>query len=96
MRVYFKKTNGNDILFITDGIVVKAFYTTFEGLDLYTENVVEQVRRILDQLVKDDMLLSFDEIQGEDEWNEPFIDNLIVDCELIIDTEVRKHENSEH
>lgn len=86
MRVYFKETNGNNILFATDGIIVKAFYSTFDGLNLYEENVTEQLHEIIKELMKDDMLLPFDEIQGEDEWDEPCIDELTEDCELIIDT----------
>lgn len=62
-----------------------AFYEVFAGLDLYTENVVN---KIITELIEDDMLLSFDDIQGEDEWNKPFIDDLTSDCELVIDTEV--------
>lgn len=86
MRVYFKETNGNNILFVTDDITVKAFYSTFDGLNLYEENVTEQLHEIIKELMKDDMLLPFDEIQGEDEWDEPYIDDLTEDCELIIDT----------
>lgn len=26
MRIYYKETNGNNLLFVTDGITVKAFY----------------------------------------------------------------------
>lgn len=37
MRIYYKETNGNNLLFVTDGITVKAFYEVFVGLDLYTE-----------------------------------------------------------
>ena len=88
MKIYYKETNGNNLLFVTDGITVKAFYEMFEGLDLYNENVVKQLHKIITELIEDDMLLSFNEIQGEDEWNEPFIDNLTSDCELVIDTEV--------
>jgi hypothetical protein len=84
MRIYYKETNGNNLLFVTDGITVKAFYEVFAGLDLYTENVVEKLHKI----IEDDMLLSFDEIQGEDEWDETSIDDLTSDCELVIDTEV--------
>lgn len=35
MKIYFKETNGNNILFATDGITVKAFYGSFNNLDLY-------------------------------------------------------------
>lgn len=96
MKIYFKETNGNNILFATDGITVKAFYRSFNNLDLYIGNVVEQFRKIFAELIEDDMLMPFDEIQGEDEWDEPFIDDLTADCELVIDTKEYEHENSEH
>lgn len=93
MKIYFKETNGNNILFATDGITVKAFYRSFNNLDLYIGNVVEQFRKIFAELIEDDMLMPFDEIQGE---YEPFIDDLTSDCELVIDTKEYEHENSEH
>lgn len=96
MRVCFKETNGNNILFVTDGVTVKAFYRTLEGLDLPIRNASVQIREICEELIEDDMLLPFDEIQGEDEWDEPYIDDLTEDCELVIDTEEYKHENSEY
>lgn len=96
MRVYFKETNGNNILFATDGITVKAFYRTLEGLDLPIRDAAKQIREIYEELIEDNMLLPFDEIQGEDEWDEPYIDDLTEDCELVIDTEEYKHENSEY
>lgn len=63
MKIYFKETNGNNILFATDGITVKAFYRSFNNLDLYIGNVVEQFRKIFAELIEDDMLMPFDEIQ---------------------------------
>lgn len=96
MRIYFKETNGNNIIFATDGITVKAFYRSFNNLDLYIGDPAEQFRKIFTELIKEGMLLPFDEIESEDEWDEPFLDDLIADCELVIDTEEFKHENCEH
>lgn len=62
MKIYYKETNGNNLLFVTDGITVKAFYEVFVGLDLYIENVVKQLHKIITELIEDDMLLSFNEI----------------------------------
>jgi hypothetical protein len=90
MRIYYKETNGNNLLFVTDGITVKTFYEVFAGLDLYTENIVEQLHKIITELIENDMLLSFNEIQGEDEWDDPFINDLTADCKLIIDTKEYK------
>lgn len=45
MKIYFKETNGNNQLFITDGNRVKIFYGEVENINLDSKNVVERLRK---------------------------------------------------
>lgn len=49
MKIYFEKTNGNNLVIITDGETAKIFDVApsgiYEGVDLYTEDAADQLRR---------------------------------------------------
>ena len=50
MKAYFEKTNGNNVVIVTDGDTAKVFDGapdgTFEGVDLYSDNTEELLKKI--------------------------------------------------
>lgn len=50
MKIYFEKTNGNNLVIITDGQTAKIFdgapTGTFEGIDIYAENAETELKRL--------------------------------------------------
>ena len=48
MQIYFKKTNGNNLVIITDGETAKIFNAAptgiYEGVDLCAEDAADQLR----------------------------------------------------
>mgnify|MGYP004461717603 CR=1 FL=1 len=48
MKAYFEKTNGNNVVIVTDGDTAKVFDGapdgTFEGVDLYADNTEELLK----------------------------------------------------
>lgn len=69
MKAYFEKTNGNNLVIITDGKTAKIFDGApdgiFEGIDLYTENTVEELKKFFTK----EGLNEYDEIHCENEVN---------------------------
>ena len=66
MKIYFEKTNGNNLVIITDGETAKIFDAApsgiYEGVDLYTENAADQLRARFQGLEEDGKLNDFNEI----------------------------------
>lgn len=71
MKIYFEKTNGNNLVIITDGEMAKIFDAApsgiYEGVDLYTENAADQLRARFQELEEDGKLNDFNEIYSPDE-----------------------------
>lgn len=71
MKIYFEKTNGNNLVIITDGETAKVFDAApsgiYEGIDLYADDAAELLKNHFQQLEKDDDLNDFDDIYSPDE-----------------------------
>ena len=71
MKIYFKKTNGNNLVIITDGETVKIFDAAptgiYEGVDLYAEDAADQLRAKFRALEESGELNEFDDIYSPDE-----------------------------
>lgn len=70
MKIYFEKTNGNNLVIITDGETAKIFDAApsgiYEGVDLYAEDAAEQLREKFAELDEAGELNSFDDMGGEE------------------------------
>lgn len=71
MKIYFEKTNGNNLVIITDGETAKIFDAApsgiYEGVDLYTEDAADQLRARFQGLEEAGELNDFNEIYSPDE-----------------------------
>lgn len=92
MKIYFEKTNGNNLVIITDGETAKIFDAApsgiYEGIDLYADDAVELLKNHFQQLEKDGDLNDFDDIYSPNELPAEGIKEEIESyAELIFDTE---------
>lgn len=71
MKIYFEKTNGNNLVIITDGETAKIFDAApsgiYEGVDLYVEDAAEQLREKFRALEEAGELNDFDDIYSPEE-----------------------------
>ena len=71
MKIYFKKTNGNNLVVITDGETVKIFDAApsgiYEGVDLYAEDAADRLRDRFQALEEAGELNDFNDIYSPDE-----------------------------
>lgn len=71
MKIYFEKTNGNNLVIITDGENAKVFDAApsgiYEGVDLYAEDTADQLREKLQALEESGELNGFNDIYSPDE-----------------------------
>ena len=71
MKIYFEKTNGNNLVIITDGETVKIFDAApsgiYEGVDLYDQNAADQLRAKFRALEESGELNNFDDIYSPEE-----------------------------
>ena len=71
MKIYFEKTNGNNLVIITDGETAKIFDAApsgiYEGVDLYTEDAADQLRARFRGLEESGELNDFNDIYSPDE-----------------------------
>ena len=76
MKVYFEKTNGNNLVIITDGETAKVFdaapSSIYDGVDLYAEDAAEQLKKRFQELEEIGELNDFNDIYSSDEM--PFDD----------------------
>ena len=81
MKAYFEKTNGNNIVIITDGNTAKIFDGApdgkFEGVDLYAEDTKEELKALFKNVEMPDFSemysgneVDFSEIEEELEESE--------------------------
>ena len=92
MKIYFEKTNGNNLVIITDGETAKIFDAVptgiYEGIDLYAENAADQLRERFHKLEETGELNDFDDIYCPDEMPfESVKDEIDNNSELIYNTE---------
>ena len=71
MKVYFERTEGNNLVIITDGENAKVFDAApsgiYEGVDLYAEDAADQLREKLQALEESGELNGFNDIYSPDE-----------------------------
>ena len=71
MKIYFEKTNGNNLVIITDGETVKIFDAApsgvYEGVDLYADDAADQLRARFRGLEESGELNEFDDIYSPEE-----------------------------
>ena len=71
MKIYFEKTNGNNLVIITDGETAKIFDAApsgiYEGIDLYAEDAADQLRERFRALEESGELKGFNDIYSPDE-----------------------------
>ena len=71
MKIYFEKTNGNNLVIITDGENAKIFDAApsgiYEGVDLYAENAADQLREKFRVLAESGDLNDFNDMYSTDE-----------------------------
>ena len=71
MKIYFKKTNGNNLVIITDGEMAKIFDAApsgiYDGVDLYAEDAADQLREKFRALEESGELNDFNDIYSPDE-----------------------------
>ena len=70
MKVYFEKTNGNNLVIIAEGINAKIYDASpsgiYAGVDLYADDAAEQLRDKFAELDEAGELNSFDDMGGEE------------------------------
>lgn len=91
MKIYFQKTNGSNSVIITDGEMAKVFDAApsgiYEGVDLYDENVADQLRKRFRELDETGELNDFYNIYSPNEMPLEYVKNEIKNhSELIYDT----------
>ena len=71
MKIYFEKTNGNNLVIITDGEMAKIFDAApsgiYEGVDLYAEDAADRLRDRFQALEASGELNDFNDIYSPDE-----------------------------
>lgn len=71
MKIYFEKTNGNNLVIITDGEMAKIFDAApsgiYDGVDLYAEDAADQLREKFRALAESGELNGFNDIYSPDE-----------------------------
>ena len=96
MRVYFEENNAGNIVVITDGKTAKVFDGasdgTYEGIDLYSEDAVEQLRARFAELLESGELNDYADIYSPNEINPEEMESLMaeleeLEAELVFDTE---------
>ena len=89
MKVYFEKTNGNNLVIITGGETAKIFDAApsgiYEGVDLYADDAVEQLKERFKQLEESWELNDYSNIYGPDEMDFDDLAEELKDAELIFE-----------
>ena len=89
MKIYFEKTNGNNLVIITDGENAKVFDAApsgiYEGVDLYAEDAADQLREKFQALEESGELNGFNDIYGPDEMPLEDLAEELEDAELVFE-----------
>lgn len=71
MKIYFEKTNGSNLVIMTNEETAKIFDAApsgiFEGIDLYTDDAVDQLRKHFSDLEESGELNGYNEIYSDNE-----------------------------
>ena len=70
MKVYFERTNGNNLVIVAEGRNAKIYDGApsgiYAGVDLYAEDAADQLRKKFAELDEADELNGFEELDGEE------------------------------
>ena len=91
MKIYFKKTNGNNLVVITDGETAKVFDAApsgiYEGVDLYAEDAADRLRDRFQALEASGELNDFNDIYSPDEMPVEELAEELEMAELVYETQ---------
>ena len=95
MKIYFERTNGNNLVIITDGETAKIFDAApsgiYEGVDLYTEDAADQLRARFQELEEAGELNDFNDIYSPDEMPLEDLAEELEAAELVFEKEWGKN-----
>ena len=70
MKIYFERTNGNNLVIAAEGRSAKIYDAApsgiYAGVDLYAEDAADQLRKKFTELDEADELSDFDDLGGEE------------------------------
>ena len=94
MKIYFEKTNGNNLVIITDGETVKIFDAApsgvYEGVDLYADDAADQLREKFRALAESGELNGFNDIYSPDKMPLEDLAEELEAAELVFEKEEGK------
>ena len=94
MKIYFEKTNGNNLVIITDGETAKVFDAAhtgiYEGVDLYAEDAADQLRARFQGLEEAGELNDYSDIYSPDEMPLEDLAEELEGAELVFEKEWEK------
>lgn len=94
MKIYFEKTNGNNLVIITDGETAKIFDAApsgiYEGVDLCTEDAADQLRARFQGLEEAGELNDFNDIYSPDEMPVEELAEELEGAELVFERKAMK------
>lgn len=89
MKIYFKKTNGNNLVIITDGEIAKIFDAApsgiYEGVDLYEENAADRLREKFRMLEQSGDINDFNDIYSPEEMPACELTEELDDADLVFE-----------
>ena len=95
MKIYFEKTNGNNLVIITDGEMAKIFDAApsgiYEGVDLYADDAADQLREKFRALAESGELNGFNDIYSPDEMPLEDLAEELEAAELVFEKEWGKN-----
>ena len=95
MKIYFEKTNGNNLVIITDGEMAKIFDAApsgiYDGVDLYADDAADQLREKFRALAESGELNGFNDIYSPDEMPLEDLAEELEAAELVFEKEWGKN-----
>jgi hypothetical protein len=92
MRAFFEEANGNNLVIITDGVTAKIYDCTpdgiFEGIDLYTETTVEDLKKHFAKLAETGELADFEDMHSDNEMSFDEIEEELEESVLIFEGQI--------
>ena len=89
MKIYFEKTNGNNLVIITNGETAKIFDAApsgiYEGVDLYDEDAADQLRARFQELEASGDLNDYVDIYSPDEMQAEELAEELEGAELVFE-----------
>lgn len=91
MKIYFEKTNGNNLVIVTNGETAKIFDAApsgiYEGVDLYAEDAADQIRARFRALEESGELNDFNDMYSPDEMPLEDLAEELEEAVLVFDSE---------